>query len=247
MKDSLGIERNRMSFPGMRTDKRSASDSRERMDRRIRLALVLGGLAIPCQWPGLATGQMPGVAVEEGAISSTVFATVYARAEGGEPREIMLVVLWRGSPGWTEGPMRGTSRPSSAGRGGQGRSNLLASAYRIGDVTLALSFDPAHRVVRIMEQEILLGDDNVVLVDSVDTAAALRVAATLRIDPDVEPASGVDRSGVGAATLDMASIINRSATLRGFVSGEARRRNPAGPPGGVWREIRKAASEPHSR
>ena len=67
--------------------------------RSLETCLMAAGLLVPVTWPGSAAGQRAGLVTVEGVLSPTVFATGYARAEGGVAREVVLVVLWRGKPG----------------------------------------------------------------------------------------------------------------------------------------------------
>ena len=193
--------------------------------RFLETCLMAAGLLVPVTWPGSAAGQRAGLVTVEGVLSPTVFATGYARAEGGVAREVVLVVLWRGKPGWTEGPIHGTSVPFDASPSElrTARRDLLEAGYRIGPVNLTLSFNPASRSIRVQDQEVNLGEDNVVLVDSVDAARSFRVVGTLRIDPAVVPETDLTRAGGERPSLDLARLIGRSGALKDFLAGVVRR------------------------
>ena len=110
-------------------------------------------------------------AVSSGA-SSTVLATLVSR--GGR---LVVLVLWRGSPGWFG---RGGSASSQGGSGG---SQTWAQLTRGGDVTLSLDIDHTTGVARLMNQQVHVRDGNVFLIDRADTKAP--TIRMVRVDPMV--------------------------------------------------------------
>ena len=86
-----------------------------------------------------------------------------------------LFVLWRGSPGWH---MRGGSRGGSGGSS-TGRRNLT---LKYGGLFLQVLFDGSARLAEIDGRNVPLNDDNVVLVDDVDSVGGPKVVKTLRVD-----------------------------------------------------------------
>lgn len=88
-----------------------------------------------------------------------------------------LLVLWRGSPGW---PLRGGPRGGSGGGSSTGRRGLTV---KYGGLFLQVLFDGPARLAETEGIKVPLNDDNVLLVDDVDSAGGPRVVKTLRVDP----------------------------------------------------------------
>jgi len=131
-----------------------------------------------------------------GRASDSVLGTWEARGlQSSDTLE--LLVLWRGRPGWFD-------KVTEMAIGGSGHLHRLNA----GDVTLELRFDPAARIVRIRDQTVPLGDDNVVLLDHVDDSNGLTVAGTLRVDPRFPNPAGGD---------PVEQIVKRSSRLSEFV------------------------------
>jgi hypothetical protein len=95
-----------------------------------------------------------------------------------------LLVLWRGTPGWF------MANTSGAGTSGGGRTGFYQTTIRYGGLELQLSFDGAARTAHIQGKPVKLGDDNVILVDHVNSAEGPQVASTLRVEPDVPAGEG---------------------------------------------------------
>ena len=87
----------------------------------------------------------------------------------------MLLVLWRGSPGWLARGGRASSQ------GGGGGSQTWVQLTR-GELTLSVDVDHASGIARILKQTVSVKDQNVVLVDAVDTTP---VATTAHVDAAV--------------------------------------------------------------
>ena len=88
----------------------------------------------------------------------------------------MLLVLWRGSPGWIA---RGGGRASSQGGGGGNQTWVQLTR---GELTLSVDVDHARGVARVLKHTVSVKDKNVVLVDAVDTTP---VVTTAYVDPAV--------------------------------------------------------------
>jgi hypothetical protein len=88
---------------------------------------------------------------------------------------LQLVVIWRGQPGWY-------TRGTSGGTSGGGSGTAFHHTVRYGGVELQLTFDMQTRVAEVQKTRVDLGDDNVILVDDVDSAGGPRVVETLRLD-----------------------------------------------------------------
>jgi hypothetical protein len=108
-------------------------------------------------------------------LSATVIGTYVAR-DG----ELVLLVLWRGSPGW---PSRGGSNSSGGGGGGSAGREVGSFWMTYGDRTFSIDVDYTARSARLLEQEISLADTNVVLVDDVDGPSGAHIVGRLWVDP----------------------------------------------------------------
>jgi hypothetical protein len=113
-------------------------------------------------------------------ISPVVKATWFTERRNGAT-QLDLLVLWRGTPGWFMQP------GGSGGRGG-GPSRPQSAWITHGALTLTVEFDSSERVAVVQGQRLDLGDDNVVLVDEIDSPTGPRVTGTLRV-PRAMPGS----------------------------------------------------------
>jgi hypothetical protein len=138
----------------------------------IAIALALASLA--AQRSGSSSGGGG-----TGRASDSVLGTW--EASGQQNMDTLdLLVLWRGHPGWW-------AKATDIAVGGSDHLHRL----KADDAMLELRFDPAARVVRVQGQTVSLGDNNVVMVDGVDTPNRLTVVGTMRVDPRFpNPASG---------------------------------------------------------
>jgi hypothetical protein len=122
-------------------------------------------------------------------VSPSVMATYMCRLERDGRGELELLLLWRGTPGWFTrnnlgGSYGGTSSSwggSAAGGGGALATHTLSITQ--GGVNLQIRFEPQTRKLWIQEREVAINDDNVVLVDDVDSSNGPQIVRTLRIDP----------------------------------------------------------------
>ena len=161
-------------------------------------------------------------------VSPSVMATVMGVINQDGRGEIELLVLWRGTPGWV---LRNSGGGSSSGGGGSTMGATPGESTRSewmsrGGVNLHLRFEPKSRKLWIQDREVALNDDNVVLVDNVDSVTGAQVARTLRIDPTFTPVTrplppGYPvRQGAGPMTMMMPpaqEFIRRSSELVEFL------------------------------
>jgi len=120
-----------------------------------------------------------------GVLSGSVAGGWFVRAEPGGAASLDLLVLWRGSPGW---PLQ----RSLGGSGGGSSGSRRGMTVRYGDRSFYAAFDTGPRRYQIEDDMKPLGDDNVVLVDDVDSASGLRVVKTLRVDPAMSARVRID-------------------------------------------------------
>ena len=78
--------------------------------------------------------------------------------------------------------MRDGPRGSSGGGSSTGRRS---STLKYGGLFLQVLFDGPARVAEIEDRKIPLNDDNVLLLDDVDSATGPKVVKTLRVDSDL--------------------------------------------------------------
>jgi hypothetical protein len=116
-------------------------------------------------------------------VSAVAKATWTARAARDGAYLLDLVVVWRGSPGWFA-----NSDTGSGGSGGGG-TGAYTAALSYGDVNLHVSLTYEPRALMIQGKPVPLGDENVVLVDRVDTAGPV-IVRTLRVDPSMGSGRG---------------------------------------------------------
>ena len=142
----------------------------------------------------LATYMLTQVAPTAGStstsvpVSPSVMATVMGVISRDGRGEIELLVLWRGTPGWVL--RNGGSGSSSGGGGAMGAptgESTHSAWFSQGGVNLQLRFEPKSRKLWILDREVALNNDNVVLVDDVDSVTGAQVVRTLRIDPAFTP------------------------------------------------------------
>jgi hypothetical protein len=135
-------------------------------------------------------------------ISPTVMTTY---VEG--PDELVLLVLWRGTPGWFAASGRGLGSGGSTSGSGADRESISVSA---AGLSWTIDVDYASGTARLLDRDISLSDVNVVLVDEVDSADGALVAGTLWIEPSL-----------GQATDPLPTIVGRSPRLAEFLQCDA--------------------------
>jgi hypothetical protein len=140
--------------------------------------LVTAAVQLPPTPPG---GRLPRAGATSSAtqvISPVAVMTWLARYESESARVLDLLVLWRGAPGWFA---RGSNRVASGGSS----TGAFHTTIGYGDLQLELDFDRSARIAQIQRKPVELHDDNVVLVDDVDSPGGPVIVSTLHIDSDL--------------------------------------------------------------
>jgi len=121
-----------------------------------------------------------------GVLSAAVAGGWFTHVEAGGAVSLDLLVLWRGSAGW---PLQGRS----GGGGGGGMGSRRGMTVRYGDRSLYAAFEEGPRRYQIENDVKPLGNDNVVLVDDVDSPTGPHVLKTLRVDPALPDGRRIDQ------------------------------------------------------
>jgi hypothetical protein len=142
-------------------------------------------------------------------VSPVALATWKTRYDHTGQHTLDLVVVWRGQSGWY---LRPGPRRSS---GGSSETTFSATS-EYGGVVLQLRLHVAPRVAEIQGRRVDLGDNNVVLVDSVDEPGTTQVVSLLRID-SVVPSRGTspDIEAVLATSAEIVSFLRCDAQVPG--------------------------------
>jgi hypothetical protein len=114
-------------------------------------------------------------------ISPSAVMTGATRQDQNNVHTLALVVVWKGSDGWHS---RGAPEDSSGG----GAERWFEFTVRAGGRALKVRFDAVNRIAEMLGRKLALRDDNVILVDGVDSGSGPKVVRTLRIDPIVTTA-----------------------------------------------------------
>ena len=135
-------------------------------------------------------------------LSPAVVATWIAHQDQTGIAQLDLLVLWRGSLGWF-------MQSGGGGGGSIGGNGAIGVTTRIqyGDISLEVRFSPQARIAQLQDQQITLGDANVLLIDTVDTVP--QVVGTRQVDRVIPTAGRIElllRQSV--ELLDGASAIN---------------------------------------
>jgi hypothetical protein len=95
-------------------------------------------------------------------------------------KELELLVIWRGSPGWFfKGAPGGTST--------SGNSASFQTSIRYGQVVLEMTLKRTDGIATVQGKEVRLDGKNVILVDAADAPDGPRVVETLLIDSAFPP------------------------------------------------------------
>lgn len=124
----------------------------------------------------------------DGALSAAVAGGWFTHAEAGGAVSLDLLVLWRGSPGW----LLQDSHGGSSG-GGTSATSRRGMNVHYGERSLYAAYGVGPRRYTVENDTKPLGDDNVVLVDDVDSASGPRVIKTLHVDPAVPDGRRIDQ------------------------------------------------------
>src|SRR5262245_53347120 len=101
-------------------------------------------------------------------VSPSVVASFISHTEYSVGR-FTLLVLWRGSPGWSA---RGGGHSGGASGGGGGSSfgeSRGSQYFSYGGLSFNLDFNWTAAIVKLLDREISLRETNLILVDHVDT------------------------------------------------------------------------------
>jgi len=183
------------------------------MSRSRLIGLVLSGLAATAvvtgaaQRPPARPPRAGGTSSATRVISPVALVSWVARygADGGQTLD--LLVLWRGAPGWF-------ATGSGSGTSSGGNSDSYHSTIRYGGLELQLEFQTQTRTATIQGKRIELRDDNVVLVDEVDSPGGPSVVRTLRVDPELP------RTDNGYPMIE--AVLRRSPAIVEFLRCETR-------------------------
>jgi hypothetical protein len=119
-------------------------------------------------------------------MSPPVVATWITEQHGDEPVQLRLLILWRGTPGWF-------LRAGGSSVSGGSRSTDQQKSYQTivqGGIRLTFDFDEATGIATIQGTTLDLREDNVVLVDDVDSPDGPRVSGTMRVTRSMPGSAG---------------------------------------------------------
>ena len=118
-------------------------------------------------------------------VSPAVVATWLVRRVPQGTRELELLVLWRGNPGWfmRAGSNESSGSVSSGSAGDESDRGILVEHLSYGGIVLDLEFDRSRRTARVQDHDVSLQSANVILVDEVDGATGPQIAGSLQVDP----------------------------------------------------------------
>jgi hypothetical protein len=114
-------------------------------------------------------------------VSPSAVMTWATKRDHDNVHTLALLVIWKGSEGWYS---RGDLRNSSGGAA----ERWFEYTIRDGGLNLKVRFDAVNRIAEMLGRKLALRDDNVILVDGVDSRSGPKVVGTLRIDPTVATA-----------------------------------------------------------
>lgn len=180
------------------------------MSRSRATAVAVLALSVLALMADPPTAQAPAGLPPTSIMSVPVSPSVYATGVTREA-ELVLLVLWRGAPGW----YRFSPGQTSEGSGGRADGRVTAWLVR-GAHSAEVVFDPATLTATVQGQTTSLPPGtNVLLVDNVDRPDGGGLVKALSIDPanvDLDP-----RRGLPA----WARLLARSQELVDFVQCEA--------------------------
>lgn len=116
-------------------------------------------------------------------VSAATLATWLVRGNPDGSRELQLLVLWRGTPGWF---LNDSGQSATSG----GAASSFWTTLEYGGVSLRVEYLGDKQILRVQDAEVVLRDANVVLVDRVDDTGGPAVVGTLRIPSDLAPGTG---------------------------------------------------------
>ena len=156
------------------------------MSRALWAATVLTFGMLPTAAPsgGMQIRRASSLTTRSVPISPSVVATAATRE-----RHLVLLVLWRGAPGWH------ASGNHQSAQGGGDQSGRFTARLQYGDQQVDLSFDPAAQTAIVQGKTMTIPPGaNVLLVDGVDTPGGGGLTKALSIDAadvDLHPRLGL--------------------------------------------------------
>jgi hypothetical protein len=100
-------------------------------------------------------------------MSPSVLASAAMRRDDSGRTTVDILILWRGSPGWS---FRRTGLGGAMGGGSPVRDGTVSFSVQEGGLQLTAHYDPAAQVATILGERVELKGANVVFVDRVDSA-----------------------------------------------------------------------------
>jgi hypothetical protein len=141
-------------------------------------------------------------------VAPDVVATWSLAAGGPGHDKLLLLVLWRGTPGWGRRAgsfgTRGEAVGSPEERQGGG-PRLFRQQILVGNLTFDVYLDLQSRLVQIDNHEFDLRSSNVFLIDRVDESSTPRGVQPMWVEPEFPVGTGVE------------AIIRREPALRAFL------------------------------
>jgi len=147
-----------------------------RMSLYFIVALLSFGLVGSSAPVSAARQDTPWTGGSNEIVSPFAVAAWIATFDGQGPNNLQLMVVWRGKRGWF-GDARSRRHNSSGGQG-----NVVQNSLKYGEVELSFALDLKSRVATVQSHQVELHQNNVILVDDVDTAARLTVVRSLHVD-----------------------------------------------------------------
>jgi len=131
-----------------------------------------------------ARPQVPQGRVEQSdgtsIVSPSVVASSSTRRDASGALTVDLLILWRGSPGWS---FRRTAAAESMANSSAARDGAVNFSVEQGGLHLTARYDPAGKTVTILGERVDLAGANVVFVDRVDSPDGPVIAGTTTVRP----------------------------------------------------------------
>jgi hypothetical protein len=137
-------------------------------------------------------------------VSPTVVASFITHTEYSVGR-FTLLVLWRGSAGWS---VHGSGHGGGSSGGGSFGESRGSQYFSYGGLSFNLDFNWTSAIVKLLDREISLRETNLILVDNVDAPAGPTIVDVRWIDVPIELDDQVDA---------IRSLISRSPELFAYL------------------------------
>jgi hypothetical protein len=180
----------------------------EHIERRRLVSLIVVTATVVLAAPAHSQIRGGPTFSTDRVVSPTVVASFISHTEYSVGH-FTLLVLWRGSLGWSARGAR--SGGGSGGGGGLGESRAFQQFY-YGDLAFELQFDWRAATVKLLDREVSLRDTNLILVDNVDAPAGPTLVDArwldVPVDVPIQPGDRVDPIRI---------FINRSPELFAYL------------------------------